>query len=75
MSSTFFFVSTKIIILFPLSTPSSLRSLDNLGKEKKKKRKIQYYYEAPQAYKVFSNQHHKGYLQFALHPNNCGNEA
>jgi hypothetical protein len=31
MSSTFFLVSTKIIILFPLSTPSSLRSFDNLG--------------------------------------------
>lgn len=46
MSSTFFLVSTKIIILFPLSTPSSLRSLDNLGKKKKK---IQYYHEAPQA--------------------------
>ena len=37
MSSTFFLVSTKIIILFPLSTPSSLRSLDNLGKKKKKR--------------------------------------
>jgi hypothetical protein len=30
MSSTFFLVSTKIIILFPLSTPISRSSFDNL---------------------------------------------
>lgn len=31
MSSTFFLVSTKIIVLFPLSTPISRSSLDNLS--------------------------------------------
>jgi hypothetical protein len=69
MSSTFFLVSTNIIILFPLSTPSSLRSLDNLSKKR---------HHTTINFHKFASRSATSIYRWELaivRPNKCGNEV